>query len=135
MYHTLHWFIVFTLVSCVHKGVTKFPYYAFTQLYITLYIKKAFLNPNDDCDDVGSFLYLEGVEYIMWCTYDVHFYASFALLELFPKIELSIQREFARALLFEDQRKVNFLADGQNGIRKVKGVVPHDLGTHDLPEK
>uniref|UniRef100_A0A0E0EYT8 NLGase n=1 Tax=Oryza meridionalis TaxID=40149 RepID=A0A0E0EYT8_9ORYZ len=42
-------------------------------------------------ENVGKFLYLEGVEYIMWCTYDVHFYASFALLDLFPKIELSIQ--------------------------------------------
>ena len=27
------------------------------------------LNPNGDGDDVGSFLYLEGVEYIMWCTW------------------------------------------------------------------
>ncbi|KAL7594536.1 hypothetical protein Lser_V15G29538 [Lactuca serriola] len=92
------------------------------------------LNPDLDKEsesDVGSFLYLEGVEYIMWCTYDVHFYASFALLALFPKIELSIQREFARAVLFEDQRKVKFLADGKCGIRKVKGAVPHDLGTHD----
>ncbi|XP_076924518.1 uncharacterized protein LOC143586990 [Bidens hawaiensis] len=93
--------------------------------------KKRRLNPSNDNEDVGSFLYLEGVEYIMWCTYDVHFYASFALLELFPKIELSIQREFARAVLFEDQRKVKFLADGKCGIRKVKGAVPHDLGTHD----
>lgn len=89
------------------------------------------LNPNNQNEDVGSFLYLEGVEYIMWCTYDVHFYASFALLELFPKIELSIQREFAKAVLFEDTRKVKFLADGKCGIRKVKGAVPHDLGTHD----
>ncbi|KAI7734447.1 hypothetical protein M8C21_032937 [Ambrosia artemisiifolia] len=86
---------------------------------------------NDDEDDVGRFLYLEGVEYIMWCTYDVHFYASFALLELFPKIELSIQREFAKAVLSEDTRKVKFLAEGNSGIRKVKGAVPHDLGTHD----
>lgn len=87
--------------------------------------------PMDDDDDVGKFLYLEGVEYIMWCTYDVHFYASFALLELFPKIELSIQRDFANAVLFEDRRKVKFLAEGNYGIRKVKGAVPHDLGTHD----
>lgn len=93
--------------------------------------RKRSIKQNDDNEDVGSFLYLEGVEYIMWCTYDVHFYASFALLELFPKIELSIQREFARAVLFEDQRKVKFLADGKCGIRKVKGAVPHDLGTHD----
>ncbi|KAL8121127.1 uncharacterized protein LOC141725055 [Apium graveolens] len=85
----------------------------------------------NNIDDVGRFLYLEGVEYIMWCTYDVHFYASFALLELFPKIELSIQREFANAVLFEDKRKVKFLSEGNWGIRKVKGAVPHDLGTHD----
>ncbi|XP_020222782.1 non-lysosomal glucosylceramidase [Cajanus cajan] len=87
---------------------------------------------NQQCDDdVGRFLYLEGVEYIMWCTYDVHFYASFALLELFPKIELNIQRDFARAVLCEDGRKVKFLAEGNCGIRKVYGAVPHDLGTHD----
>lgn len=67
----------------------------------------------------------------MWCTYDVHFYASFALLDLFPKIELSIQREFAKAVLSEDGRKVRFLAEGNWGIRKVRGAVPHDLGTHD----
>ncbi|CAL0321180.1 unnamed protein product [Lupinus luteus] len=82
-------------------------------------------------NDVGRFLYLEGVEYVMWCTYDVHFYASFALLELFPKIELNIQRDFAKAVLCEDGRKVKFLAEGNWGIRKVRGAVPHDLGTHD----
>ncbi|KAK7278548.1 hypothetical protein RJT34_23578 [Clitoria ternatea] len=85
----------------------------------------------DGDDDVGRFLYLEGVEYIMWCTYDVHFYASFALLELFPRIELNIQRDFAKAVLCEDGRKVKFLAEGNSGIRKVYGAVPHDLGTHD----
>ncbi|PWA89841.1 hypothetical protein CTI12_AA107380 [Artemisia annua] len=90
-----------------------------------------FTKSHDIEEDVGHFLYLEGVEYIMWCTYDVHFYASFALLELFPKIELSIQREFAKAVLTEDTRKVKFLAEGNSGIRKVKGAVPHDLGTHD----
>ncbi|XP_072955535.1 uncharacterized protein [Typha angustifolia] len=89
------------------------------------------LHPQNSPENVGRFLYLEGVEYIMWCTYDVHFYASFALLDLFPKIELSIQRDFARAVLLEDKRKVKFLADGNWGIRKVKGAVPHDLGTHD----
>nr|XP_010920344.1 LOW QUALITY PROTEIN: non-lysosomal glucosylceramidase-like [Elaeis guineensis] len=89
------------------------------------------LHLHDGPENVGRFLYLEGVEYIMWCTYDVHFYASFALLDLFPKIELSIQRDFAQAVLYEDRRKVKFLADGNWGIRNVKGAVPHDLGTHD----
>uniref|UniRef100_A0A1D1YKB4 Non-lysosomal glucosylceramidase n=1 Tax=Anthurium amnicola TaxID=1678845 RepID=A0A1D1YKB4_9ARAE len=90
-----------------------------------------FERPVDESENVGRFLYLEGVEYVMWCTYDVHFYASFALLDLFPKIELSIQRDFAKAVLCEDTRKVKFLADGNSGIRKVKGAVPHDLGMHD----
>lgn len=85
----------------------------------------------DDDDDVGRFLYLEGVEYVMWNTYDVHFYASYALLMLFPKIELNIQRDFAKAVLSEDGRKVKFLAEGNLGIRKVRGAVPHDLGMHD----
>ncbi|KAG5531278.1 hypothetical protein RHGRI_026032 [Rhododendron griersonianum] len=89
------------------------------------------LGTHDDSDDVGGFLYLEGVEYIMWCTYDVHFYASYALLMLFPKIELSIQRDFAKAVLCEDRRKMKFLAEGNCGIRKVRGAIPHDLGTHD----
>ncbi|KAL6971083.1 glucosylceramidase [Sarracenia purpurea var. burkii] len=89
------------------------------------------LDTHNDSDDVGGFLYLEGVEYVMWCTYDVHFYASYALLMLFPKIELSIQRDFAKAVLCEDGRKVKFLAEGNCGIRKVRGSVPHDLGTHD----
>ncbi|KAL1342227.1 hypothetical protein HN51_028797 [Arachis hypogaea] len=91
----------------------------------------AMMDQQYDRDDVGRFLYLEGVEYIMWCTYDVHFYASFALLELFPRIELNIQRDFAKAVLCEDGRKVKFLAEGNCGIRKVRGAVPHDLGTHD----
>ncbi|TVU39518.1 hypothetical protein EJB05_12941 [Eragrostis curvula] len=85
----------------------------------------------DDKENVGKFLYLEGIEYFMWCTYDVHFYASFALLDLFPKIELSIQRDFARAVLREDKARVRFLADGTWGIRKVIGAVAHDLGAHD----
>ncbi|KAB2600464.1 non-lysosomal glucosylceramidase [Pyrus ussuriensis x Pyrus communis] len=89
------------------------------------------LDPQNANEEVGRFLYLEGVEYIMWNTYDVHFYASFALLELFPKIELNIQRDFAKAVLSEDGRKVKFLAEGNWGIRKVRGAVPHDLGTHD----
>ncbi|KAL5997036.1 hypothetical protein ACLOJK_007962 [Asimina triloba] len=93
--------------------------------------RNGLLNLQDDSGNVGRFLYLEGVEYIMWCTYDVHFYASFALLELFPKIELNIQRDFAAAVLSEDTRKVKFLADGSWGIRKVRGAVPHDLGAHD----
>lgn len=82
-------------------------------------------------ENVGQFLYLEGVEYAMWSTYDVHFYASFALLSLFPKLELSIQRDYAAATLTHHAEKVKYLADGNWGVKKVFGSVPHDLGTHD----
>jgi non-lysosomal glucosylceramidase len=57
---------------------------------------------------VGNFFVPEGVEYLMWNTYGVHFYGSFALLGLFPKIELSIQRDFVDAVLYEDRWKVKF---------------------------
>lgn len=82
-------------------------------------------------ENVGQFLYLEGVEYLMWSTYDVHFYASFALLSLFPELELSVQRDFAAATLSYNKERVYFLAEGNTGVRKVLGAVPHDLGLHD----
>ncbi|XP_068409604.1 non-lysosomal glucosylceramidase isoform X4 [Eschrichtius robustus] len=41
--------------------------------------------------EYGRFGYLEGQEYRMYNTYDVHFYASFALIMLWPKLELSLQ--------------------------------------------
>ncbi|KAJ7564688.1 hypothetical protein O6H91_02G028700 [Diphasiastrum complanatum] len=82
-------------------------------------------------ENVGQFLYLEGVEYFMWCTYDVHFYASFALVSLFPKLELSMQRDFAAATLIHNPKRIKFLAEGKRSAKKVFGAVPHDLGTYD----
>ncbi|KAK1609620.1 hypothetical protein QYE76_033293 [Lolium multiflorum] len=84
----------------------------------------------DGEENVGQFLYLEGMEYHMWNTYDVHFYASFALLSLFPAIELSLQRDFARAVLHQDPRPMHTL-DGATVPRKVLGAVPHDFGLGD----
>ncbi|XP_049933859.1 uncharacterized protein LOC116263650 isoform X4 [Nymphaea colorata] len=85
----------------------------------------------DGEENVGQFLYLEGIEYLMWNTYDVHFYASFALVMTFPELELSIQRDFAAAVMMNDPEKVQTLSDGQWVARKVLGAVPHDLGLHD----
>jgi len=34
---------------------------------------------------------LPGQEYRMYNTYDVHFYASFALVMLWPKLQISLQ--------------------------------------------
>lgn len=82
-------------------------------------------------ENIGQFLYLEGLEYLMWNTYDVHFYSSFSLLMLFPKLELSIQRDFAAAVMIHDPEKLQLLSDGKWAARKVIGAVPHDLGLFD----
>ncbi|XP_044480354.1 non-lysosomal glucosylceramidase-like isoform X3 [Mangifera indica] len=80
---------------------------------------------------IGQFLYLEGREYLMWNTYDVHFYSSFALLMLFPKLELSVQRDFAAAVMLHDPGRVQIMSDGKWVLRKVLGSVPHDIGLND----
>ncbi|GFQ03947.1 non-lysosomal glucosylceramidase [Phtheirospermum japonicum] len=82
-------------------------------------------------DNIGQFLYLEGIEYHMCNTYDVHFYASFALTALFPKLELSIQRDFASAVMMHDPTMMTLLQDGTSVQRKVLGAVPHDIGMRD----
>ncbi|KAK1440393.1 hypothetical protein QVD17_06218 [Tagetes erecta] len=82
-------------------------------------------------ENIGQFLYYEGMEYHMCNTYDVHFYASFALIMLFPKLELSVQRDFAAAVLMHDPRKMDLLCDGTQVPRKALGAVPHDIGMID----
>ncbi|XP_020701306.1 non-lysosomal glucosylceramidase isoform X1 [Dendrobium catenatum] len=82
-------------------------------------------------ENVGQFLYLEGSEYHMFNTYDVHFYSSFSLLMLFPKLELSIQRDFAMAVLMHDPEKIKPIHGHKKVPRKVFGAVPHDIGQND----
>jgi len=69
---------------------------------------------------VGQFLYLEGHEYLMYNTYDVHFYSSFALLMLWPQLELSLQRDFVRAVSMEDATQRTMMGTGDVRPRKVK---------------
>ncbi|RVW33228.1 Non-lysosomal glucosylceramidase [Vitis vinifera] len=82
-------------------------------------------------ENVGQFLYLEGIEYHMWNTYDVHFYSSFAIIMLFPQLELSIQRDFAAAVMVHDPSRMKIMSDGKWVPRKVLGAVPHDIGISD----
>jgi len=77
---------------------------------------------NGDQSIVGQFLYLEGHEYLMYNTYDVHFYASFALLMLWPQLELSIQRDFNDAVSVEDKTTRIVLGTGELKPRKKKVV-------------
>lgn len=69
---------------------------------------------------VGQFLYLEGHEYLMYNTYDVHFTAAFALLKLWPQLELSLQRDFAKAVSMEDLEIRRMMGEGTYCERKAK---------------
>ncbi len=78
--------------------------------------------------EYGRFAYLEGHEYRMYNTYDVHFYASFALLKLWPKLQQSLQYDFAETINREIKIQTKFLFKGESGIQKAKHCIPHDLG-------
>jgi non-lysosomal glucosylceramidase len=79
--------------------------------------------------EIGHFAYLESHEYRMYNTYDVHFYASFALAMLWPELELGLQRDFAHALGMADDEIVTYFFSGSKASRKVPGLIPHDLGS------
>ncbi len=79
--------------------------------------------------DIGHFAYLESYEYRMYNTYDVHFYASFALAMLWPELEISLQRDYIHALEVEHPEICLMLLSGHTAPRKVRGAMPHDLGS------
>ncbi len=79
--------------------------------------------------EMGHFAYLESHEYRMYNTYDVHFYSSFALAMLWPELELSLQRDYAHSLMMEDDEIFTYFFSGDKAPRKVRGVIPHDLGS------
>ena len=81
-----------------------------------------------DPKKMGHFGYLEGHEYRMVNTYDVHFYSSIALAMLFPQIELSLQRDFAATVDLSIPEKRRTMLDNALGPRKIRGAIPHDLG-------
>lgn len=85
--------------------------------------------PNDDIRrEYGRFGYLESHEYRLYNTYDVHFYASTALLSLFPGLQLSLQADYCDATQTEDPTLVWELYGG-NWVPLNKAFsVPHDLG-------
>jgi non-lysosomal glucosylceramidase len=58
----------------------------------------------------------------------VDFYASFALLELFPSLELRGIRDLHAAIPVDDREIVVIQASGRRAPRKIAGTVPHDLG-------
>lgn len=93
----------------------------------------------------------------MYNTYDVHYYASFALIMLWPKLALSLQYDIgtckpdvmhkyliwnkqtnkkneqcflfsAGSVVQQDPTERLYLMNGLCSPVKTKGVVPHDIG-------
>lgn len=71
---------------------------------------------------------MEGHEYRMYNTYDVHFYASFTLAQLWPKLQASLQYDFRDTVMRLEGEQRTHLFDGTVGNRKDHGCIPHDLG-------
>ena len=86
------------------------------------------LEDSDPRKEFGRFCYLEGHEYRMYNTYDVHFYASFALMGLFPGLQLSLQTDFCQFTSSQDNTVINELYGGKKMLRNRADSVPHDLG-------
>ncbi|PAV87241.1 hypothetical protein WR25_15110 [Diploscapter pachys] len=76
----------------------------------------------------GRFGYLESWEYRMINTYDVSFYASFALAQLWPELELCIQAEFTDQISHSIEKLIRFHMEGDLAKQKTQSRVPHDLG-------
>lgn len=75
-----------------------------------------------DQKQYGQYLYLEGHEYLMYNTYDVHFYASFSLLKLFPHLEFSVQRDFGEAVMvFDDEKRL--LISGESNKEQKRQII------------
>ena len=78
--------------------------------------------------DAGRFGLLECLDYPFYDTVDVDFYASFALLELYPELELRGIRDLLAAVPADDPGRWTIQASGVQAPRKVGWTVPHDLG-------
>jgi non-lysosomal glucosylceramidase len=78
--------------------------------------------------DTGHFALLECIDYPFYDTVDVDFYASFALLELFPELEFQGIRDLLASIPIDDARRWRVEASGLEAQRKVGWTVPHDLG-------
>jgi non-lysosomal glucosylceramidase len=81
-------------------------------------------------DGLGGFAYLESADYTFYNTFDVHFYASFALAQLWPELQKRLMRDFAATIPTGDPANTHsILSTGAVVPRKVAGAVPHDLGS------
>jgi non-lysosomal glucosylceramidase len=74
---------------------------------------------------------LECFDYAYYNTSDVDFSASFALLALFPRLELLKVRNLAAMVPVDDPATVTIRASGQPATRKLPFTAAHDVGGPD----
>jgi non-lysosomal glucosylceramidase len=88
----------------------------------------------DESDRMGQFAVLECLDYRWYESLDVRLYGSFGLLMLFPELEKSVMRSFARAIPQSDDRTrtigyyYTIGAESPQALRKAENATPHDLG-------
>jgi non-lysosomal glucosylceramidase len=76
----------------------------------------------------GPFALLECFDYPFYNTLDVYFYASFALVHLWPDLARRLIRDFTATVEAADPEVVPVWATGGQMVRKVAGALPHDIG-------
>jgi len=87
--------------------------------------------PDPAPDDPGRFALLECTDYPFYDSVDVDFYASFAILRLFPELEARGIRDLLASVGVDDPEIVTIEASGLPAPRKIGGTVPHDVGGPD----
>jgi non-lysosomal glucosylceramidase len=83
---------------------------------------------SDTPDTLGHFAVLECYDYPFYNTLDVNFYASWALLLLWPELDVGVVRDFAATVDLDDTEIVTVGWKGNAAPRKRRGAMPHDLG-------
>ncbi len=78
--------------------------------------------------DMGRFALLECFDYPFYNTLDVYFYASFALVTLWPELAKQVIRDFVATVDVDDPEDVPVWATGGRAVRKRAGALPHDVG-------
>lgn len=81
-----------------------------------------------DPDYIGRFGLIECFDYPFYNTLDVNFYASFALLTLWPALERSVIRDLVESVDVHDPAMVEIQWSGLTATRKCPGALPHDVG-------
>ncbi|MCW5849255.1 MAG: hypothetical protein KIT87_04165 [Anaerolineae bacterium] len=78
--------------------------------------------------EVGHFAFMECFDYPFYNTFDVNFYASYALALLWPELEQSIIRDFAATVPQSDPTLRTVEWSKKPAPRKTTGALPHDVG-------